>query len=272
MKIFIGVDPNGCDIESQSVLEWSLRKNTKTNVDIEWMMLSRDINSFWYSSGDGKAGWNTTNWATPFSAFRWGIPARCNYEGKAIYMDSDMIVLSDMEDLWRQDMGGKPIMAKGMSMPDRFCVSVMDCEKMKDILPDIEVIKRHPTAYLQITQYLAQNSRSLVKRWKGNWNCVDGENCNLDEIDIFHHSSMEHQLCHKYSIPRLENQNRRHWYTGKISCHPRKDARKLFDDLLEEAIRNGYDPENYIPKNLFGDFKKAHQDFNGNANEFVGKK
>ena len=269
IKIFIGTDPNGCDIESQAVLEWSLRKNSTVEVEIEWMMLSKDKNSFWYSSGDGQEGWNTTNYATPFSAFRWGIPARCDFNGKAIYMDSDMIVLSDIKKLWNQDFKNRPLIAKGLSMPDRFCVTLMDCEKLKSILPPIETIKQHQTAYRQITNFFAENTQKLVTPFIGNWNCIDGENLPLDQIDIFHHSSMEHQLCHKYSLPRLKLEGREHWYTGNITDHPRKDARKLFDDLLQEAISNGYYPENYIPENMFGSFKKEYQNFNSNANPYI---
>ena len=271
-KIFIGVDPNGCDIESQSVLEWSLRKHSSIDVEIEWMMLSRDPNSFWYSSGDGLEGWNTTNWATCFSAFRWGIPARCNFEGKAIYMDSDMIILDDIQNLWDQDFGGKAIIAKGPTMPDRFCVALMDNEKMGQILPPIEEIKRSPDMYQRITGGLARQTHEFVQPFIGNWNCVDGENLPLEQISIFHHSSMEHQLCHKYSIPRLRSEGRQHWYTGNITEHPRKDARKLFDDLLDEAINNGFGPEKYsVPDYMkYGTYKKAYQNFSGNANPYIG--
>ena len=268
IKVFIGVDPNGCDLESQAVLEWSLRKNTNHEIDIEWMMLSKDPNNFWYSDQNGN-GWNTENYATPFSAFRWGIPARCNYEGKAIYMDSDMIVLSDISKLWNQSFDGKAVIAKGQSAPDRYCVMLMDCEHDIFKIFDINKLKTHPTFYSSITQHFARFNFDLVKPFEGNWNCIDGENLPLYDIDIFHHSSMEHQLCHKYSLPRLAAEGRSHWYTGNISEHPRKDARKLFDDLLTDAIENGYNPRNYTPNDFYGPFKKAYQNFNSNANPWV---
>src|SRR5690606_40467994 len=44
----------------------------------------------------------------------WGIPAFCDYQGKAIYMDTDMIVLCDLAELWNLEFEpGKAVMAKG---------------------------------------------------------------------------------------------------------------------------------------------------------------
>ena len=43
-------------------------------------------------------------WATPFSVFRWAIPHVCNFEGKAIYMDVDMIARDDIAKLWNQQI------------------------------------------------------------------------------------------------------------------------------------------------------------------------
>lgn len=269
IKVFVGTDSNCSDLESQAVLEWSLRKHTKANVEIEWMMLSRDKDSFWYSSGDGVKGWNTTEYATPFSAFRWGIPARCDFKGKAIYMDSDMIVLSDIADLWNQDFHGKPLISKGSKMPDRFCVTLFDNEKIQKYMPYIDEIRSSKDLYKKISHYFAANHEELVTDFVGNWNCIDGENLPMDQIDIFHHSAMNSQLCHKYSLSRLQSENRQHWYTGYISDHPRKDARKLFDDLLVEAYENGYTLDKYNPIELYGSYKKEYQNFIGNANQYA---
>ena len=48
--------------------------------------------SFWH-------GWADKNWVAPFSGYRWGIPEACNFEGKAIYTDVDMINMRDMAEL-----------------------------------------------------------------------------------------------------------------------------------------------------------------------------
>ncbi|MEM6451306.1 MAG: glycosyltransferase [Cyanobacteria bacterium P01_D01_bin.105] len=39
---------------------------------------------------------------TPFTFQRFAIPALCQYQGKAIYLDSDMLVFRDISQLWQQ--------------------------------------------------------------------------------------------------------------------------------------------------------------------------
>src|SRR5262245_61554152 len=91
IRIFVGCSGNNEDLEFQSVLHYSLEKHASQPLDITWMRLSRDPDSFWFSNPQKKEGWRTEGWATPFSALRWGIPAVCNFEGRAIYMDLDKI-------------------------------------------------------------------------------------------------------------------------------------------------------------------------------------
>ena len=38
--------------------------------------------------------------ATGFSLRRWMIPEACNFQGSAIYLDADQVVLADIEELW----------------------------------------------------------------------------------------------------------------------------------------------------------------------------
>lgn len=42
IKVFIGCDPNNCDLEQMMVLEYSIHKHTKSPVEIIWMQLSRN--------------------------------------------------------------------------------------------------------------------------------------------------------------------------------------------------------------------------------------
>ena len=100
IKVFVGCDPNNCDLEQMMVLDYSIRKHTQQPVEIVWMQLSRDENSAWFSDPANKRGWQTEKWATPFSGFRWAIPEYCGFEGRAIYMDADMQVFKNIEELW----------------------------------------------------------------------------------------------------------------------------------------------------------------------------
>src|SRR5210317_1933596 len=148
IKLFVGCDPNGCDAESQMVLEYTARKHCSEDIEIVWMQHSNDPESFWH-------GWNSKTWATPFSGFRWGIPAYCNFEGQAIYMDSDMIIQGDLAELWNEEWNDSSIiMGKGGW---RFCVSKWNCERAKEVLPPIEDIKSEPYAHQRLAHGIPQH-------------------------------------------------------------------------------------------------------------------
>src|SRR5882762_6242859 len=113
-RIFVGCAANNEDLESQVVLEYSLRKHASIPVEITWMQLSRNPASPFYSDPEKGLGWRTKQWATPFSGFRWALSVLCEFEGRAIYMDSDFIVMSDIAALWYQEFSpGKIVIAKG---------------------------------------------------------------------------------------------------------------------------------------------------------------
>ena len=73
IKLFVGCSPNGEDAESQMVLEHTARKHSSLPIDIVWMKINSDPNSFW-------GGWDSELWSTPFSGFRWAIPEYCRYK------------------------------------------------------------------------------------------------------------------------------------------------------------------------------------------------
>lgn len=49
---------------------------------------------------------------TEFSNYRWLIPEICGYAGRAIFLDSDMVCLADIAELFDADMGGCAMLAK----------------------------------------------------------------------------------------------------------------------------------------------------------------
>ena len=93
LKIFIGTSANYEDGDAELVYEYSLRKNSSSCLEINWMRLSNQEDSFC-------SNWNTKGWYTPFSAFRWAVPYLCNFEGRAIYTDVDMINFHDITELY----------------------------------------------------------------------------------------------------------------------------------------------------------------------------
>lgn len=263
VRLFVGVGGNDEDLEFQSVLHYSIEKYASEPVDLTWMRLSRDPQSFWYSDPQKNLGWSTKSWHTPFSALRWGIPAACGFEGRAIYIDIDMILRDDIAKLWNQPLANGAAM---IAHQPNICVSMYDNARMKNALPPIDHIKR-TGAYREIRRRFAADRRLVQQIKGGNWNCLDvkriGSNQEYKsvedpEIKLLHFTRVSTQPHLRYAIPRLKKEGRAHWYTFNreepIREHPRKDALKLFDRLLEEADKAGYGIERYRNPTPFGDY------------------
>lgn len=253
IRIFVGTPANSEDLECQAVLEFSLRKHATQPLDITWMMLSRDPQSFWYSNPKTRKGWNTQSWATPFSALRWGIPAACNYEGRAIYMDSDMIALADISELWSQPIpGGKALLAKGGKTVVS-CVMLMDCARMKAVLPSLAELKGVVGAYRHARGAIAHAAADYA----GNWNCRDGEHYPSiynSEVKVLHYTSIPTQPNHRHARARLKAEGKPHWFAGPDLPHPRREVIELFDKTLAEAIAAGRGPETFRVSPEFGEY------------------
>lgn len=258
IKIFVGCDPNNCDLEQMMVLDYSIKKHTSTPYEIVWMQLSKDPNSFWYSNPEKGEGWNTERWVTPFSGFRWGIPAYCNYEGRAIYMDGDVIVLSDINDLWTHPMNhGSIVIGKGAPFIKRLCVALWDCSEARRVLPNIKSLKADPNAHNNLMQLIEKNPK-LVTPFNDNYNCLDGEDLPISEIKILHYTDIDTQFSHAYSIPRLEKEGKKHWFDGEVNRHWREDLVELFDEYYKAALADGYSLEDYRVEE-YGTIEKASQ-------------
>jgi hypothetical protein len=257
IRIFVGCAANHEDAESQAVLEYSIRKHSSVPVEITWMRLSLYMSSPFYS--DRESGWQTQKWATPFSGFRWAVPALAGYEGLAIYMDSDVMVQADVAELWGQEfMPARIVMAKGGGASWRYCVSLWDCARAKRFLPPLETLMADPDSHRKMTALMRANP-GLTQQFAGNWNCLDGEHYDsLDDPDIkaIHYTSMPHQPQIPLAQARLAKDGRKHWFDGTPTPHFRDDVKALFDRLYAEAEAEGYTAERYCTDPIFGEYRK----------------
>lgn len=261
IRVFVGCAANGEDMESQAVLEHTLRKHSSRPVEITWMQLSRDPRSPFYS--DGGEGWQTQDWATPFSGFRWAVPELCKFQGRAIYTDSDVIFRADPAELWDQPMKeGKVVLAKGGRAAWRFCVSLWDCEASSEKIPPIHRLRLR-TSHRDMTSRF--RGAPFVQPFQGQWNYCDNEDFTaIGLAKAVHYTDMSTQPQLRHALPRLAAEGRQHWFNGQIRVHPRQEVVDLFEDALADALKEVSLERYRAPE--FGEYTKA------NLARYIGRK
>lgn len=250
IRIFVGTPANNEDLECQAVLDYSLRKHASQPIEITWMMLSHDPDSPWYSDPKTRKGWNTKTWATPFSPLRWGIPAACNYEGLAIYMDCDQIAMADIAELWSQPIpDGKALLMKGGAS----CVMLLDCARLKPLLPEATKLRETQGLYRDVRKSVIKHAAEF----KGDWNCLDGSGHRSiydGDVKVLHYTRIPTQPNHKYARARLKKEGKSHWFPGPDLPHPVREVTELFDRTYAGAIAAGRGPETFRVNPEFGDY------------------
>lgn len=78
---------------------------------------------------------------TPFSFQRFLIPALTGYQGRAIYLDSDMQVFRDIRELWAMPLDGARLLAvrapEGSGRAPQFSVMLLNCKVLDWDIADI---------------------------------------------------------------------------------------------------------------------------------------
>ena len=265
VRIFVGCDPNDCDLEQMMVLDHSLHKHATQPLEIHWMRLSRDRASPWFSDPASAAGWRTERWATPFSGFRWAVPSVCGFAGRAIYMDTDILALGDIAALWRTPIPAPAlVLARPEEASFRFCVSLWDCAAAGAHLPALDALQRDPQSHARCTRYFEKHPH-LVSAIDPAYNSVDGDHQPADRIRMLHYSDMGTQFSHPRALARLSSEGRAHWFDGEVLPHPRADLAALFDQYFDEALASGRRLDDYRNPDPFGPVvKKSERRHRGN--------
>lgn len=130
IRIFIGTDPS--QLGAAEVLKQSILEKTSSPVEIQTMEKlnipqPKDVRQ---------------SQRTGFSFARWAIPELCNFQGRAIYIDADMMVFTDIRELWDMPMNGATIAIvdgrdtsycsdKAKGNKNETSVMLLDCSKVK---------------------------------------------------------------------------------------------------------------------------------------------
>ena len=116
IRIFIGTEP--AQWLATEVLKRSILKRTDSSVVFNDLIgLDLGLRSKMY---------------TGFSFYRFAIPEKCGYQGRAIYLDADMVVLGDIANLYNLEMKNYNALARVRDSQSTFTsVMLMDCAKLK---------------------------------------------------------------------------------------------------------------------------------------------
>lgn len=115
-KVFIGTDPT--QNLATEVLKYSIKRRSKSEFEfIELKDIPLNLK---------------TKMFTGFSIYRYYIPEACGYQGRALYLDSDIVVLTDVKQLYDVDLAGKGASARPCPELKGWYTSVMvmDCAKL----------------------------------------------------------------------------------------------------------------------------------------------
>lgn len=232
IRLFVGTSANNEDLEAEAVLAYTARKHCTLPLEIIWMRQARK--GPWADWRSCKAG------RTPFTSFRWSLPAVCGYQGRAIYTDVDFFFVDDLAKLWVQEIPHVGLVRNATGKLSTSCI-LFDCAKAKGHVPELDALRALPDAHSTVLNYF-RTHLGLLDPFVGNWDSADSLRSDTCAV---HYTRIETQLHLKHAAPRLKAEGRAHWYTGEVFPHPSAALVELFDTLLAEATAAGVGPEQF---------------------------
>lgn len=232
--VFIGAPEAGLDAECQMVCEFTLRKHTTRPIEITWLTDTQAVTS-------PLCGWDRSQWATPFSGYRWATPYIAQSD-KAIYMDCDTIVRADVGELWDKEFrAGNVALARGGW---RYCVTLWNCAPARNVLMPLMHLKKSDGHSKQNAFF--REHPSLTCPFGSEWNYLDNEDLgDIGEAKIVHYSGLSTQPHRTLAKTRLQSEGRKHWYKRPSHRHQRPEIKELFMREYAEAVGAGYTPQQY---------------------------
>jgi hypothetical protein len=146
---------------------------------------------------------------TPFSFQRFLIPELCGFEGRAIYLDSDMQVFTDIRELWTLDLSDQDVLTVAnrhrSNRSPQFSVMLLNCKTLAWKISDIvDKLDRGELSYEELVSKMTlapRISAAVHPRWNSLEEYVAGETA------LIHYTDMNTQ-------PWVSRRNRH----GKVWC------------------------------------------------------
>jgi len=177
-RLFVGTEP--AMWAANRVLQKSAEMHSSEA--IQWRWMSSDTSEEWRGWQRGEIG--RDGWGTGFSCFRWAVPELCKFEGRAIYLDADILVLGDLVELWQTAM------SRGVCSlsPHETSVMLFDCKRFASL-------KGWPSmAEMKQLKWRSRNYGELVSRHglfealDSSWNCLDGKGYRDGVTKLIHYT------------------------------------------------------------------------------------
>ncbi len=166
--VFVGTEP--AQTLAARVLEHSIRKHASMNVRVS--ALFEEVERHGLEIPPPRDEANAPR--TPFSFQRFAIPALKGYKGRAIYLDSDMLVFDDLRQLWAWPFDGAQILSvdelADSGRRPQFSVMVLDCEELQHWDPKalVDGLDTGRWTYEQLVYEMAAAERisaAIPSRW-----------------------------------------------------------------------------------------------------------
>lgn len=187
IKLYIGSDE--ASLRAEKALISSVERNCSGEIDLV-VMRAGDLN--WRRWGMQPSHPNHSAfdcgmkmWMNRYSCFRFAVPELQGFQGRAIYLDVDTIVLADLRELLAIAPSNK---AWVPAYAFNTAVSVINCDQFDwDWWVSIEWMKSSDWCVEDYVAHLARNNQIGMGPWV-DWNCIDGKGYN-DQTRLIHYSN-----------------------------------------------------------------------------------
>lgn len=238
IRVFIGSADRS--VLEQYVLQWSILKNTQSPVD--FYVMNGTHNRVARVGGEAVENFLDPrlvreNTATPFTFFRYAIQHYCG-SGRAIYLDSDQLLLTDIDELWRMPLDGAGASMCQAYRKGRWATSVMlfDCSRFALDLPAILMDIEAGSLTFEDLNYLTERFRARypvqIKALSPGWNSFD---CYGTSTKLIHFTNLNTQPWRYWSHPAEEL-----WVAH---LHGAYKDNYVTDDIIRQAIEEGCRPD-----------------------------
>lgn len=166
IRVFVAATPS--EWLPMRVLEFSIREQTSLPAEVT------ALSSFERRIPSPKSPKNQPR--TPFSFQRFLIPELCGYQGKALYLDSDMQVFQDIAKLWNQSLEGYDIQTvpeMANERPGQFSVMLLDCTKLDWRIEEIVQSLDSGAINYKMLMYEMCLAKKIGKNLPQDWNSLE---------------------------------------------------------------------------------------------------